>query len=225
MKPDANADHRFDPDFVCGPNGLLEFLEFFNDDDNQLPEFATEQRDTNKSGIFVSVADDEALGVLVHRERGDKFRFAAGFQSEMKLLASIDNFFDDFAQLIDLDRKDAAILTAIAEFRDRVLKCEIDRLDAVAKQILEPNDEWKTQSARARLVYDFKNGDAAAIFLKGFGNDIAFGVDSEITAAPTIDIISCDRGLDVPVFHLFLARRPSRERHNDSARQLIKRSV
>src|SRR5437870_6802165 len=63
VKPDANADHRFDPDFVCGPDGLLEFLEFFNDDDNQLREFATGERDTNKSGILVSVADDEAVGV------------------------------------------------------------------------------------------------------------------------------------------------------------------
>src|SRR6266566_4220847 len=69
VKPDANPDHRFDADFFCGPNGLLELLQFFNDDDNQLAEFATEQRDTNKSGIFVSVADDEALGVLVQRER------------------------------------------------------------------------------------------------------------------------------------------------------------
>src|SRR5205823_12983498 len=101
----------------------------------------------------------------------------------MKLLASIDNFFDDFAQLIDLDRKDAGILTAIAEFGDRVLKCEIDRPDAVAKQILEPNDEWKTQSARARVVHDFKNGDAAAILLKGVGNDIAFRAASEPTTA------------------------------------------
>ncbi len=32
-----------------------------------------------------------------------------GLQTEMKLLTGIDDFFDDLAQLIDLDRKNAAI--------------------------------------------------------------------------------------------------------------------
>src|SRR5206468_2819120 len=34
VKPDANTDHRFDPDFACGPNGLLELLQFLDDDNN-----------------------------------------------------------------------------------------------------------------------------------------------------------------------------------------------
>ena len=46
----------------------------------------------------------------------------------------------------------------------------------------------------------------AAIFLKRFGHNIAFGVHSKVTAAPAIDIISRDCGVDVPVFHLFLRR-------------------
>ena len=62
----------------------------------------------------------------MHRERGNEFGFAPGFKSEVKLLASIDNLFDDFAQLINFNRKDTAILAAIAELADRSLKREID---------------------------------------------------------------------------------------------------
>ena len=91
-------------------NRLLELLEFFDHDDDRLAELAAEQRDANEGAILVAVADDEALRVLVHRERGDQFRFAARFESEMKLLAGVDDFFDHFAQLIDLDRENAAIM-------------------------------------------------------------------------------------------------------------------
>src|SRR5205823_8229355 len=126
VQADANPDHRLDADFFRGFDRLFELLEFFNDDDNELAKFPAEQCDSNKRLVLVAVADDQTLGVLVHRERGDQFRFAARFQSEMELLASIDNLFDDFAELIDLNRKDTAILTPITEFGDRILKCEVD---------------------------------------------------------------------------------------------------
>ena len=113
----ANADVRFDADFFRSANGLLKLFQFFDDNDDRFAEFAAKQRNANESGIFVAVADDQALRVLVHGERGDQFRFAAGFEPEVKLLAGIDNLFDDFAQLIDLDRENAAILIAITELQ------------------------------------------------------------------------------------------------------------
>ena len=96
--------------------------------------------------------------VLVHRQCGDQFRFAARFEPKVKLLAGIDDFFDHFAQLIHLDRENAAILAAVIEFLDRVSKRAIDRFDAVAKQILEANHQRKTEAPRARFVYDFEDG-------------------------------------------------------------------
>src|SRR6266403_371639 len=91
------------------------------------------------------------------------------FESEVKLLAGIDDLFDHFAQLIDLDRKNAAIRTFVAKLGDGVLKRQVDRLDPVTKQVLKTNDERKTQSARARLIYNFENVNAAAVVLKRFG--------------------------------------------------------
>ena len=76
-------------------------------------------RGANEVAVLVAVADDEALGVLVHRESGEQLRFAARFETEMKLRAGVDDLFDHFAQLIDLDRKDAAIIVAITELLHR----------------------------------------------------------------------------------------------------------
>ena len=80
----------------------------------------------------------------MHRERSDELWFASSFQTEVKLQTGIDYFFNHFAQLIDLDRKNAAILTFVAELSDRVLKREIDRFHAVAEQILKPDNERET---------------------------------------------------------------------------------
>src|SRR6266852_506890 len=91
VQPDTNPDQWLDADFFRSANGLLELLKFFDNDYSFFAELAPEQRDANKRGVLVAVADDQALGVFVHRERRDELRFAARFQTEMKLQDSIDN--------------------------------------------------------------------------------------------------------------------------------------
>ena len=151
VQPHPDADVRLDAHLLCDPQRLLKFLEFLDDDDDRLAETTSEHGGADEGAILVAVANDKALGVLVHRERGDQLRFAARFETEMKLRAGVDDLFDHFAQLIHLDRKDAAILVAITELLHRGLKGAVDRLDPVAQQVLEPDDERKTEAARRAL--------------------------------------------------------------------------
>ena len=97
VQPHPDADERLDPHFFRDPEGLLELFQFLDHDDDGLAEAATEHGGANKSAILVAITNDEALGILVHRERGDEFRFAPGFETEMKLRARIDDLFDDFS--------------------------------------------------------------------------------------------------------------------------------
>src|SRR5205807_9429300 len=110
VKPDADSDERLDPDFLRSADRLLKLFEFFHHDDDGLAELPAEQRDANEGAVLVAVADDEALGILVHGERGDQLRFASRFEAEMKFLSGIDDLFDDFAKLVHLDRKNAAVM-------------------------------------------------------------------------------------------------------------------
>ena len=167
-----------------------------------LPSFRPKQGDPDKCAVLVPVANDQALRIFVHRQRRHQLRLAPSFEPEMKLLARIDNFFDHFAQLIDLDRKNTAIVVAIAELGDRRLKCAIDRFHAVPEQVREPHDQRETKAARPRFIHHFEKVNRAAIFLKWFGDDIAIRVDREITASPCIHVVGGDGGLEVPVvFH------------------------
>src|SRR5204863_9628791 len=95
---------------------------------------------------------DPSPTVFLHGNRSNQHRFPPCFQPKLKLFARIDNFLNDLAQLIDFDEKNAAILIVITEFRDRALKCAIDRFDAVPKQILKSNQQWKTEVSGARFI-------------------------------------------------------------------------
>ena len=65
----------------------------------------------------------------------------------------------------------------------------------------------KLKPAIARFIYDFQNVDGAAVLLQRLRDDVAGRVDSKITSAPAIDIISRDRCINVPfVFHFAKAR-------------------
>src|SRR5205807_9546382 len=152
IQASTNADVRFDANLVRRANGLLEFFQLFYNDDDRLTKFATEKCDANEGGIFVAVADDQTLRVFVHGQCGNQFRFAARFESKMKLLACVDDFFNYFAQLIDLDRKNAPIFAAITELCHRGLKGAINRFNPVPQQILKPDYQRKPKASSARFV-------------------------------------------------------------------------
>src|SRR4029077_9201651 len=126
IQASTNANQGLDADFVRCANDLLKFFQFFSDDNDRFTKFSAKQRNANKSGIFIAIANDQTLGVFLHGECSNELRFTACFEPKMKLFACVDNFLDDLAQLIDFDRKNSAILIAITEFRDGALKCAID---------------------------------------------------------------------------------------------------
>src|SRR6266478_9079413 len=165
IQTSTNTNIGFEADLLRRANDLLQLFEFFRDDNNRLAKFAAKQRDANKSGIFIAVADDQALRVFLHGKRGNQFRLAACFEPKVKLFARIDNFLDDLAQLIDFDGKNAAILIEITEFSDRALKCAIDRFNAVPEQILKSNQQWKTKVSGARLIDYCQKIDGTAAIL------------------------------------------------------------
>src|ERR1700737_3408813 len=122
VKPNTDADVRFHTNFLGGADRLLQLFEFLDDDNGRLAKLSTKERDANVSFVLVAVADDEALRVLVHGERSDQLWFAPGSEAEMNLLPGIDNLFDHFAQLVDLDRKNTTIISSIIKLAHGGLK-------------------------------------------------------------------------------------------------------
>src|SRR5262245_54100113 len=155
MQSYPDPDVGLDAHFLCNPQRLFQFLQFFDNYHDRLAETTAKHGRPDKGSVLVAVANNKALGVLVHRKRGDQLRLAARFKTEMKLRTSVDNLFDHLAQLIHLDRKDAAILVAITELLHGRVKGAVDRFDPMAQQILKPQDKRKTEAALACFVDHF----------------------------------------------------------------------
>ena len=137
----------------------------------------------------------------MHGERGEQFGFAAGLEAEMEFRAGIDHFLDDFAELVDLDRENAAVDVFVSRFGDRFGEGAVDGLHAVAEQILEAQGERKGEAAFARFVHEFHHVDLAQRLAARTHRDVAFAVDREIRSAPTLDIVERESGGDIPIVH------------------------
>ena len=138
-----------------------KLLELLDDHDDFLAELAPEQGILHEERILVAVADDEALGVAMDGQRGDQLGLAAGLDAEMERRAGIHDLLDHFAELVDLDREDAAIGVAIIRLGDGVGEGLIDRLHAMAEEILKAEDDRESEAALLGLVDEFHDVDGS----------------------------------------------------------------
>src|SRR5205814_6601542 len=154
----------------------------------------------DETRVFVTIADNQAARLVLQRQANEELAFAAYFQSEIVGFACVQNLFHHFAQLIDLDRKNAAIFALITELADGILKGAINRFHTMTENILKPNEERKFEPASFRLLNDIGQVHRSTRILQGRGDDMACFVDVKIPGAPAVDIIEVTSTLDVPRF-------------------------
>src|SRR4029077_2320627 len=141
----------------------------------------------------------------------------------MKLLAGIDDLFDHLAQLVDFNRENAAIFVAVTELAHGSLKRAVNRFDSVTQQILKPDDKRETEPPIAGLIDNGKDVDGAPVFLQRPRHDVAGAINGKVIATPSIDVVSGDGGLDVPLsFHFGSRRADKSQPHIESARRTCK---
>ena len=163
-----------------------------------LPSLMPEQGHLDELDVLVAVANDHTARLILQRQPGKQFRFAADFQAKMERLAGIEDFLHHFAQLVDFDRKHAAIVALIIEFLDRSAEGEVDGFDAMAQDVLKADQQRKFQTAAPRLLDDISDIHRGAGLLQGFGDDVAGLVDIEILRTPALDVIKIAGCLDIP---------------------------
>ncbi len=223
MQSDTDADVGLDSHLSRHADGLLQFLDLLDHDDDRFAEPAPEHGGANVGAVLVAVADDEALHILMHGERGDQLGLRAGFEAEMVFLSGIHDLFDHFAELVDFDWENAAVFVLVTEFAHRALEGAVDGGDAVPEQILEANDEREAEPALTRFLHHFEDIDRSPAFLQRADLGVSGGVDREIAGAPAINIVGRDCRLDIPICFRFFGHGSQRNAHNQSPRGTCKR--
>ena len=202
---DAEADEGLDFHRLRNTEDVCQLFELFHDEDDCFAELAAEEGVLNEARVLVAVADHEALGVRVHGERGEELGLAPGLDAEVPGLAGVDDLLHDFAELVHLDRKNPTVGRGVAGLGDRRGEGCVDRLHAVAQEVVEAHDERKCQLAAPRLGDDIHEIDRLAVAL-GINADMAAFVDAEVAAAPAVDVVEFAGLGDVEgcgVFHGF----------------------
>src|SRR3984893_12461456 len=74
---------------------------------------------------------------------------------------------------------------------------------------LRPRTRASFTTSGTRFVDALEEVDGTAIFLERLGHNVAFGINSEISTAPTIDIVRRNRGINVPIVLHFSSPRKS----------------
>ena len=189
QQPRADADERLDAQLLGDGDDLAQFLELLDDHDDLLAQLGAQQRHADEIGVLVAVADDQAAQLALQRQAGEQLRLAAHFEAEIERLAGIEDFLDHLAELVDLDGKHAAVFALVIELGDGAAEGQVDGLDAVAQDVLEPDQHRELQPARLGLLDDVGQVHRRAGVPQRLGDDVPGFVDVEVLRAPAMNVV------------------------------------
>ncbi len=199
QKPHADSDPRHDVHLGRDFRDRAQLRQFLGDQDDLLVEFAPEHRHPDVGRVFVAIADDQRFGIVVHGQTGVDLGFRADLQTVVERLAGIEDLFHDFAELVDLDRKNAAIDAFVVVVGDRFVERGVEKLDAMAQQILKSNEKRRLEIQRLRVVERIDDRNRDTVFLQRCDCQIAVRVDAEIAGAPSVDHVQRRGVVDRPL--------------------------
>ena len=138
--------------------------------------------------VFVAVADDEALGALVHGERDHELGLRAGFETVVEVLAGGDDLVDDLAELVDLDGEDSAVAAFVGFLLDGFGEAGVDLDHAMPEKILETDHQRSFEAHADGLIDDVEDADAAAIGERLDVNEAGV-VNRDVAGAPPLETV------------------------------------
>ena len=122
--------------------------------------------------VLEAIADDRRL-VIGDGQHGQQFRLRSGFESEAVGPAVFEDFFDDLALLVDLDRKHAAVIALVAVLLDGVHESAVNLAQPVLQDFAEADQDGRVDAAKHELVDQLFQIDAAVGFFAGMNPEIA----------------------------------------------------
>ena len=109
----AHADRRLDVVQLGVFDDQFQLAELLDDGDDVLADLGREDDGFDELIVLEAVADDRRVVVFDQGHDRQQFGLGAGFQAEAVGLAELEDFLDDVALLIDLDRIDAAVFALV----------------------------------------------------------------------------------------------------------------
>ncbi len=195
----AHPDVRPDADLLRVLEDQVQLGELLDDRDDVAAHLLGEHHGLDVLGVLEAVAHDRRV-VGRQRDHGEQLGLAAGFETELVRRAEVEDFLDDLALLVDLDRIHAAVAAVVLVLGDRRLEGVVDVGQPVLEDVAEANEERDRDAACLQVVDELLEVDGARRIFRGVNLDVPAGVDREVAFAPTRHFIELVGVGDAPSF-------------------------
>ena len=111
--------------------------------------------------------------------------FEPGLEAEPVFAAEVEDFLDDVALLVHLDRVDADVAPLVAVLVDRRLEGVVDVAEPVPQDVGEAEQHRQPDAAELQVIGELLQVDRARRILGRVGEDVAFARRSRSSPCPT----------------------------------------
>ena len=137
---DAHANLRPHPNLLRVLEDEPQLRVLLDDGDDVAAHLLREHHRLDVLGILEAVAHDRRV-VRGHRHDRQQLGLAAGLEAELERRTEVQDFLDDLALLIHLDRVHAAVPAVVLVLGDRRLKRLVDVAEPVFQDVAEADEE------------------------------------------------------------------------------------
>ena len=155
-KPDADAEVRQDLELAGAFEDEVEFARHFQDQHHLEAHFLGVQGEVDEFLVLIAVADQVGLRIVHVGEGGDQFGLRTGFEAVVEFFPELGDFLDHLSLLVDLDRVNAAILAAVADFLDCPPEGNIDLGDAGVEEVAKAQQDGQGSAAILEALDDLR---------------------------------------------------------------------
>ena len=134
---DADTHVGTHTQFLGSTRDDFQFVEFLHHNENALTHLLGEQRQLYVILVFIAIADDQRIAVHIDRQHGMQFWLRTRFQTQVELLAMLDDFLHHGANLIDLNGVNDEVLPIVAILIGSLLEAGGSLLNTVIDDVRE----------------------------------------------------------------------------------------
>jgi len=181
-QPHAHTEARRHAQLARGFDHVRQFGGFLDHDVSAQAEQTANQRQTDVFAILVAVADHQRAGPR-QRQHRHQLRLGTRFQTEP--IATLCRQFTGHAEmLVDLDRIDRAVATAIALLGHCLRKSLLQGAEAMPENVGKPQQHGQLETIVQCAFDRFGQGNGGAVRPLRLHRDPTLRIDIEITLAP-----------------------------------------
>ena len=197
-KASPQSDQRCGSKLSACIDDALHLVGLFDHHNGSPTEAAGQDGCFDVATIFVAVTDQQGFRVVNQGERNQQFGFAPRFQAEIPAPSTAHQLLHHVALLVAFHWKHTLVPAFVAVPRDCSFEGGVEALQAVFKDVVEPDQQRQMEVAALEAFHQFHKIKTPAAFSPRLHADVAAQIDREVGVAPAFEAVKLSTLLNIP---------------------------